>query len=97
MGAALDIDVLGNQCMNLFQVNHRLFTDPAWRSSTDVSPAAIQDEFGRFRIWGRNIGAFQPKTFRSSLEHRLRDSSRTRQQVLNILQDLHESLDESIF
>ena len=53
-----------------------------------VTPWA--DERGRFRVWMENIGAHQRR--RSSLEYRLRDDCRLRDQFIKILAALYNKL-----
>ncbi|RYP19184.1 hypothetical protein DL765_003499 [Monosporascus sp. GIB2] len=53
---------------------------------------AINDELARFKLWSGNIGAH--RAGRSSLDYRLRDSSRLREQVAKLLDELTQSLDE---
>jgi hypothetical protein len=53
---------------------------------------AIHDDLARFKLWSGNIGAH--RTGRSSLDHRLRDSSRLREQVAKLLDELAKSLYE---
>jgi len=50
----------------------------------------IEDELARFKVWVANIGAH--RSGRSSLDFRLRDTSKIRLQVLQLLRDLSESL-----
>lgn len=57
-----------------------------------LSFSDMRDEFGRFKVWSGNIGALQGGT--ASLDHRLRESSKVREQVLKLLVDLQYSLDE---
>jgi hypothetical protein len=90
-----EIDSLGKRCVSIFKQVYDLINEPGCPYTKDISSTDVNDELGRFKIWGRNIGAFQPKDIRSSLEHRLQNASRTRQQVLSILKDLQESLEES--
>ncbi|RBR04849.1 hypothetical protein FVER53590_03599 [Fusarium verticillioides] len=56
----------------------------------DVSLLKLQNELSRFKVWSGNIGAHQKG--RSSLDHRLRDASNIRDQVVELLEDLKESL-----
>jgi hypothetical protein len=53
-----------------------------------------RDEFGRFRVWSGNIGAMQKGT--ASLDHRLRESSNVREEVMKLLIDLKYSLSEGL-
>ena len=62
-----------------------------------ISAVAIQDEFGRFKIWAANIGALQPASRSSSLEHRLREATKVRDHVIKLLRDLNHSLAECKF
>ena len=62
-----------------------------------LSVVAVQDELGRFKIWAGNIGAFQPATRSSSLEHRLRDASNVRDHIIRLLRDLNFTLNECKF
>jgi hypothetical protein len=55
-----------------------------------ISLSGVKDELGRFKVWVGNIGAH--RTGRSSLDHRLRDASHIRKQVVRLLEDLAESL-----
>lgn len=57
-----------------------------------ISAVAIQDEFGRFKVWAANIGALQPGSRSSSLEHRLREATKVKDHVIKLLRDLNHSL-----
>lgn len=54
----------------------------------------VRDEQTRFKVWSGNIGAH--RTGMSSLDHRLRDSSNIRNQVVNLLLDLDGLLEDAI-
>lgn len=95
MTPAGDIDVVGKRCLVLFKEVYNLVNKPSSPYTNDISPTDVKDERGRFKIWGENIGAFQPISTRSSLEYRLQDASQTRRHVLRILENLQESLYES--
>jgi hypothetical protein len=88
-----DIDSIGRHCLTIFRQIYRLLSESTCVYREDITPDDVEDELGRFKIWGGNIGAFQPISMATSLEHRLRDASRTREQVLKLLQDLEESLE----
>lgn len=90
-----DVDIVANRCVAVFKGVYNLLNDPNSPYTNDITSADIKDELGRFKIWGGNVGAFQPKAMGSSLERRLQDASTTRQQVLLLLGDLQESLNES--
>jgi hypothetical protein len=55
----------------------------------------IRDEYHRFKVWEGNIGAH--RRGRRSMEYRLRDASHIRRQVMNLLEDLEESLSSGRF
>lgn len=63
---------------------------PEKGTQSDISLLKLQNELSRFKVWSGNIGAH--KKGRSSLDHRLRDASNIRDQVLELLEDLRESL-----
>lgn len=83
--------------MTTFKQIYAILNQPSCRYERDISAADVQDQFGRFNVWAGNIGALQPLQIKSSLENRLRDASRTRQQVLDLLGDLQGSLEEGNF
>ncbi|KAK4183036.1 hypothetical protein QBC35DRAFT_394743 [Podospora australis] len=59
-----------------------------------ISPSDADNHLSIFKIWAGNIGAH--RTGRSSLEHKLRDASNIRKQVINLLGDLAESVQDAI-
>ena len=76
-------------CAGQFDKLCRLLPD----SDENTRPALI-DQVGRFRIWGGNIGAFQKLPTPSSLDYRLREAPKIGIQVLELLDDLEETLQE---
>ncbi|KAF2676721.1 hypothetical protein K458DRAFT_351264 [Lentithecium fluviatile CBS 122367] len=60
------------------------------KTSHTLDHEALQDEFGRLRVWSGNIGALQKG--HSSLDYRLRDSPLLSSNVLKLLQELEENL-----
>ncbi|KAK1848134.1 hypothetical protein CCHR01_09250 [Colletotrichum chrysophilum] len=56
-------------------------------------PPKIDDELARFKVWAGNSGAH--RNGRASLEHRLREASHVRQQVLRLLSGLKDSLEDA--
>ncbi|KAI1034468.1 hypothetical protein LB504_004494 [Fusarium proliferatum] len=72
-----------------------IWTDYALDEGTqsDISLLKLQNELSRFKVWSGNIGAH--KTGRSSLDHRLRDASNIRDQVVELLEDLKDSLKDA--
>ena len=55
-----------------------------------LSPLAVEDEVGRFKIWAANVGAFD--TGRSSLDTRLKDAVFVSTHVLRLLDGLNDSI-----
>ena len=58
-----------------------------------VSQASIQDQASRFSLWAGNLGAFQRLPSASSLDYRLRESSKVAAQIQELLQDLNDALE----
>ena len=61
-------------------------------NGTEVPVEALEEEFGRFRIWAGNVSAHT--TGRRSLEYRLRDSSELATAVLGYVRSLLATLAE---
>lgn len=51
---------------------------------------ALDDEFGRFRVWSGNLGVLQKG--HSSLDYRLRDAPLFSNEVLKLLKELEDNL-----
>ncbi|KAF2630251.1 hypothetical protein BU25DRAFT_254947 [Macroventuria anomochaeta] len=58
-----------------------------------IDQEALEDEFGRFRVWSGNLGALQKG--HSSLDYRLRDSPLLSGTALKFLEELNQNLDEA--
>ncbi|KAF8533857.1 hypothetical protein BDD12DRAFT_465179 [Trichophaea hybrida] len=54
----------------------------------------LKDECGRFRVWAENVGAH--RTGRMSLDHRLREASRVKKVVIDLLEGMRTALQEAI-
>ena len=80
-------------CIRSFEEICHIINNSKSQRPKDLSPHAILDEFGRFRVWAGNIGALQSGT--SSLDRRLRKASHVQRQVLQLLNDLNYTLRES--
>lgn len=79
------------ECRQSFhQLCNLLNKSDVW--SEQISLPAVQDEFGRFRVWAGNVGAH--RSGRVSLDYRLREAEKMRQQVTNLLNDLESNLRE---
>ena len=55
---------------------------------------ALVDQLGRLKIWAGNIGAIQELPLPSSLDYRLREAPKIVKQVIELLDDLNETLQE---
>ncbi|KAL8686312.1 MAG: hypothetical protein Q9218_007196 [Villophora microphyllina] len=69
----------------------KLVEDIQYKYGAEVPAANWTDERGRLRIWAANVGAHQ--TGQSSLDFRLRDASHIRQEIVDLLTDLHRLLE----
>ncbi len=67
-------------------------SDHSRKFEPHISAVAIQDEFGRFKVWAANNGALQPVSRSPSLEHRLREAPKVKDHVIKLLRDLNHSL-----
>jgi hypothetical protein len=87
-----DIFSLARDCLHSFAgLNKKLLARPTPR--TLMPPEAVDNEFGRFRVWCGNLGALQ-QSF-ASLDYRLRESPVMLASVCKLLQQLRFNLDES--
>lgn len=72
-------------------VNALVANNDQWKEQVDQE--AIEDEFGRFRVWAGNLGALQKG--HSSLDYRLRDSPLLSGNALKFLDELQQNLDHA--
>lgn len=72
-------------------VNALITSDGRWGEQLDQE--ALEDEFGRFRVWSGNLGALQKG--HSSLDYRLRDSPLLSGNTLRFLEELNQNIDEA--
>ena len=75
----MSIPLRVRECFEAFSIEHE---------GAEEETTRLEDELGRFKIWAGNIAAHRPAHSRRSLEYRLRDSSKLREMVLSLLQDL---------
>lgn len=73
-------------------VNALVTSDARWKEQIDRE--ALEDEFGRFRVWSGNLGALTKG--HSSLDYRLRDSPLLSGNALRFLEDLNNNLNEAL-
>ncbi|TVY27474.1 Exocyst complex component [Lachnellula hyalina] len=62
----------------------------------DACAAEAVDCLGRFKIWAGNIGALQRPESQSSLDYRLRDASKIAAQIVDLLDELAESIEDVV-
>lgn len=76
-----------------FQIlmNTLLASSGKWTEHIDQE--ALEDEFGRLRVWSGNLGALQKG--HSSMDYRLRDSPLLFGNALKFLEELKQNLDEA--
>ena len=72
-------------------VNALVTSNSKWKEQLDQE--AIEDEFGRFRVWSGNLGALQKG--HSSLDYRLRDSPLLSGNALRFLEELNYNLNQA--
>ncbi len=94
--AHASIAATGLLCVKYFNRLTELLraSDHSRNLAPHISAVAIQDEFGRFKVWAANIGALQPASRSSSLEHRLREATKVKDHANKLLSDLSHSLTE---
>jgi hypothetical protein len=81
-------------CVSYFNQLSSLLKAPERQSLFGISHTAVCDELGRFRIWAGNIGALQTIKLQSSLDYRLREAPKILRQIVQLLEDLNESLQD---
>ena len=86
------IALRAKKCVGRFEDLVELLGQPEHQRAYELSDAVVTDALGRFKIWAGNIGAFQGQDVKSSLDFRLRDTPKISTQILEILDDLAESL-----
>ncbi|KAG8422124.1 hypothetical protein J3459_010709 [Metarhizium acridum] len=74
-------------CINLFA------SCKACVSLSKISQQRLDDEMLRFHIWASNIGSSLDSSMTSSLDHRLRNSGKTRNAIVMLLRVLRANLD----
>lgn len=87
------ISDLTTRCLTLFRA---LEDPPDGDEPSSLDPRVfirMMDEQSRFKVWSGNIGAHTTGT--RSLDHRLRDASEIRSQVISLLKDLIQLLEDA--
>jgi len=82
--------------VNLFECLQAAFQEPQYQLDRHAGIGTV-DGLGRFKIWARNLGAFQSADFKSSLDYRLRETPKLVTQIVNILDELAESLNDGVY
>ncbi|KAF8536959.1 hypothetical protein BDD12DRAFT_746554, partial [Trichophaea hybrida] len=63
----------------------------ATKDLSTIAPS-VREDYGRLRVWAENVGAH--RTGRVSLDHRLREATRMKNMVLDLLEDLQSALQD---
>lgn len=58
--------------------------------ASQLSSVSLKDELGRLRIWAENAGAH--RRGRMSLDYRLREALKVKRQVVNLLEELNNTV-----
>jgi len=61
--------------------------------SHELALQLVQDQIGRFRVWAGNLGAHHPTRSRMSLDYKLKEASHIRNTVVELLEELHTTLE----
>ncbi|KAK4193990.1 hypothetical protein QBC40DRAFT_260458 [Triangularia verruculosa] len=80
------------QCMPKFQLLEDAVSDGQTRMHLD----AARNAYGRFKIWGLNLGAFRDPSSKSSINWRLRKATTLRAFIQDTLQELEDTLTQAI-
>ena len=83
-----------DKCVRSFSDLCGALQQPAREFTDEISLPGVASQLGRFRVWAGNIGAHQHGR-RVSLDYRLRDASRLKDQVVELLKDLDETISDS--
>jgi len=62
--------------------------------TSQLSPDDCAAQLGRFRIWALNIGALQDAHLPTSLEYRLREAPKLVDRIVELLEDIEESIED---
>jgi hypothetical protein len=82
------------QCLSGLTSLSATLKDPEICSKFDLSYDESCGHVGRFRIWADNIGGLQDISKTTSLEYRLRDAPKIAQRILELLEDIDETLSD---
>lgn len=93
------ISIRAKKAVELFERLEEAFQIPG-RQQLNGGSATLTttvDCLGRFKIWAGNIGAFQRFETKSSLDYRIREAPKIATQIVNILDELAESLEDGMY
>lgn len=82
------------KCLQSFNQLRGVAEQPDYSCEGEVSSVVWGDDLGRLRVWAANIGAHQ--TGQSSLDFRLRDASHISKQIVKLLEELEQSLNDTL-
>lgn len=65
-------------------------------ATSELSCDECTAQLGRFRIWAFNIGALQEAHLPTSLEYRLREAPKLVDRIVELLEDIEESIEDGM-
>ncbi|KAI5785804.1 hypothetical protein EDC01DRAFT_661502 [Geopyxis carbonaria] len=91
----MDICPIYLSCIRSFETLCKTIRDPGTENNLilQLPISAVEDEIGRLRVWAENLGAH--RSGRMSLDYRLREASSVKQEVLDLLEELHSSINNA--
>lgn len=90
------ISLRTKQCLAGLKRLSELLEDSSTSFDLDLSAEEAVGELGRLRIWAGNIGAQQDGHLPTSLHYRLRDAPKLITRILDILEDVEESIEDGM-
>jgi len=94
--ASSPVSSRAKKCVELLVALVALPHQPHEQPGHDLSAAEAVDCLGRFKIWAGNLGAFQHFESKSSLDYRLRNASKISAQIVDLLDELAESVEDGM-
>lgn len=77
-------------CTNSFNELVGLLKDPDSDFALQIPLVRLKDDLGRLRIWAENAGAH--RSGRMSLDYKLREATRVKHEVVDLLQELQTTI-----
>lgn len=93
-GQAPGIAVHARNCVEGFKTLSNSCQDSTQEPQCQISHSMVCDELGRYKIWAGNLGALQEAYSPTSLDYRLKAQPKIENQIIELLEDLEETLEE---